>query len=60
MPIIPFHSALRAKVQEEIGAELERMGGGYADYNVYKEAVGYLKGLKTVLDIAEDIEKGMT
>lgn len=60
MSLIHFHTALRAKVQEEIAAELERMSGGYSDYTVYREAVGYLKGMKTVLDIAENIEKGLT
>lgn len=60
MAIIPFHAHLRAKVLEEIQAEHERMAGGYGAYEVYREQVGYLKGLKTVLDLAEQIEKGLT
>jgi len=60
MAFIQFHSALRAKVEEEIAAEQARMGSGYNDYNVYREQVGYLRGLKMVLTMAEEIEQGLT
>lgn len=60
MASIHFHQLLRKKVQEEIDAERERILGGYNDFTVYREQVGYLRGLQTVLDVAEDIEKGMT
>lgn len=60
MALHPFHIALQKRAMEEIEAEVDRIVGGYPDYSVYREQVGYLKGLKAVLDMAEQIEKGMT
>jgi hypothetical protein len=57
---IQFHQAVRNRVQELIDAEVERIISGYPDYSVYREQIGYLKGLRAVLTIAEEIEKGMT
>jgi hypothetical protein len=60
MAQIRFHHLLREKIMIEIGDETERLAGGYADYAVYREQVGYLKALKRVLELADDLEKGMT
>lgn len=60
MSTIHFHQLLRKKVQEAIDAECDRIVDGYNDFYMYREQVGYLRGMKTVLDIAEEIEKGMT
>ena len=55
-----YFNTLRARVEEEIAKESERICGGYADFNVYREQVGYLRGLKAALTLMEDIEKGLT
>jgi len=48
-------------LMEEIEAETARLiSGEYKEYSVYREQVGYLRAMKTVLKVAEDIEKGMT
>lgn len=60
MAQIRFHQLLREKIAEAYGAESDRILGGYSDYAVYREQVGLLKGLKLALELAEEIEKGMT
>lgn len=60
MAQIRFHQLLRDKIVEVYGAESERILGGYQDYAVYREQVGFLKGLKHALELAEEVEKGMT
>lgn len=60
MATIQFHAHLRKRVGEIIERETDQIVGGYSAYDVYREQVGYLKGLKEVLAIAEEIEKGMT
>lgn len=61
MATVYFHQLLRAKLTEHMNNEIERMiSGEYHDYAVYREQVGYLRALKTVLEVAEEIERGMT
>lgn len=61
MSTIYFHQKLRAEILEMIEAETERLASGaYSEFPVYREQVGYLRALKTVLEIGEEIEKGMT
>ena len=61
MSTIAFHRRLREKLAETIANETDRITSGeYRDYAVYREQVGYLRALKTVLDLAEEIERGMT
>lgn len=60
MAQIRFHQLLRSKIEEVYTGELERMAFGYPDYAVYREQVGLLKGLKIALELAEEVEKGMT
>ena len=61
MSTIVFHRRLHEKLTEEIAKETDRIiSGEYRDYSVYREQVGYLRALKTVLDLADEIEQGMT
>lgn len=61
MSTVVFHRRLREKLTEHMNNEIERMvSGDYKDYAVYREQVGYLRALQTVLDLAEEIEQGMT
>lgn len=61
MLTIPFHQQLRKEILQEIEIETNRLiSGECKEYPVYREQVGYLRALKTVLEVAERIERGMT
>lgn len=52
-----FHSQLEQKVMEAIETRVQSMAdGAVADYPQYQFNVGYLRGLKDALKIADDIE----
>lgn len=60
MAQIRFHQVLRDKIVEDIANEMERISNGYPDYAVYREQVGYVRALRKVLELADEVEKGMT
>jgi len=60
MARIRFHELLRAKAMEQYDAESNRILDGYPDYAVYREQVGFLRGIKLMLQLADEVEKGMT
>jgi hypothetical protein len=55
-----FHRVLRARISEVLVARSNDIASGVCKtLEHYKEEVGYMKGLKAALDIADDIEKDM-
>ena len=53
-----FHTLLRHRIEEEIRkCSDQAMAGGAIDYATYREQVGYIRGLRDVLTLCEDIER---
>ena len=53
-----FHARLEIKVKQAISDREQDIGrGGIADYSAYREQVGYLHGLRTALDLCDEIER---
>lgn len=52
-----FQKALEDKIKEAVDKRSTQVvSGGCLDYPQYREAVGFITGLQTVLSICEDIE----
>jgi hypothetical protein len=57
MAIGRFHANLRAKIDEEMNkAGKEIILGRMLNHEVYREAVGYIRGLAAAIKLAEDVE----
>lgn len=53
-----FRRMLTAKVMEVLEARVEQVTKGVpVDYAGYREEVGYIKGLRDALVLAEDLER---
>lgn len=60
MAISRFHILLKRKIDEEmskVGGEIT--SGRVSNYEIYREHVGYVRGLAAALKLAEDTEVEM-
>jgi len=60
MALSQFHNRLKAKIEAEVakvGSEIT--SGRMANYEVYREAVGYVRGMIDVLKLADEVEQEM-
>ncbi len=53
-----FHTLLEAKVTEQMDTRMMHLSnGGASDYPAYREAVGYVQGLRDALRLCDEVEK---
>lgn len=52
-----FHTLLKKKILEEVENAKERLAAGQIPVEGYRQEVGLILGLKTALDLAEEIER---
>ena len=52
-----FHRRLEAKVQAQIAKRTEYVMGGGLTETMYREEVGYVRGLNDALKLCEEIEQ---
>ena len=55
-----FHALLDYKIQEEIKVQEETISSGQCQsFDAYRDQVGYIRGLKDALKLAEEVETEM-
>lgn len=60
MPLSQFHNRLKAKIEAEVakvGGEIT--SGRMTNHEVYRESVGYIRGMIDVLKLADEVEQEM-